>query len=209
MAQTGNMYANAIAQAFAGAINWSADSIKMGLLGPGYTPNLTGHIHWSDVSASEIAGTNYVAGGQALATKTLTVTAANSWATPWTATTAIPIDDVVVPTAVNGFLYRAAQAGTSGSVQPTFPTVVGETVTDGTVIWTNIGESLTSFGSAAVTWSNSTITAAYAIIYDNQTGVASTSPLIALLNFGGSQSSSSGPFTLTPSTLGWFIWNPA
>ena len=117
---------------------------------------------------------------------------------------------IVIPTSPNGYLYQAAASTAStGSVQPTWPTVVGETVVDGGVIWTNLGESITEFGSAAVTWSNSTITAAYGVLYDSTPATQATQPLIALLNFGGNQSSSSGPFTLTPSTYGWFILTPA
>jgi len=39
------------------------------------------------------------------------------------------------------------------------------------------------FDAADATWSNSTITARYGVIYES-TGVASTSPLIALIDFG-------------------------
>ena len=46
-----------------------------------------------------------------------------------------------------------------------------------------------------VTWSSSTITARGAVIYKS-TGTASTSPLIAYLDFGSDQSSSSGDFTI-------------
>ena len=41
----------------------------------------------------------------------------------------------------------------------------------------------TIFDAADATWSNSTITARYAVIYES-TGVAATSPLIALIDFG-------------------------
>ena len=58
--------------------------------------------------------------------------------TPWTATTAKALGDEVVPTAgnENGFIYECTTAGTTGSSQPTWPTVEGATVNDGTVVWT-------------------------------------------------------------------------
>lgn len=51
------------------------------------------------------------------------------------------------------------------------------------------------FDAADVTWSSSTITARYAVIYKS-TGVASTSNLIGYIDFGSDQSSSSGNFTI-------------
>lgn len=53
----------------------------------------------------------------------------------WAASTAYPISRVRQPTMANGFLYQVVQAGTTGSTEPTWPTVAGQLVTDGTVIW--------------------------------------------------------------------------
>ena len=39
------------------------------------------------------------------------------------------------PTASNGFIYRCTVAGTTGGVEPTWPTTTGATVVDGTVTW--------------------------------------------------------------------------
>jgi hypothetical protein len=51
------------------------------------------------------------------------------------------------------------------------------------------------FDAADVTWSSSTITARGAVIYKS-TGTASTSKLIAYIDFGADKSSSSGDFTI-------------
>lgn len=51
------------------------------------------------------------------------------------------------------------------------------------------------FDAADVTWSSSTITARGAVIYKS-TGTASTSPLIAYIDFGADKSSSNGNFTI-------------
>jgi hypothetical protein len=120
------------------AINYLTNTIKVGLLTSGYTPNQTGHTHYSDVSANEATGTGYTAGGQTLASKAITVT---SLATYYTA--------------------------------------------------------------ANVTWATSTITAAYAFLY-NSTGTAGTSALIGLYDFGGSQSSVANNFTLAWNASGLF-----
>jgi len=51
-----------------------------------------------------------------------------------------------------------------------------------------------------VQWANSTITARYAVVYDD-TGTAGTSPLIGYVDFGANQSSSAGTFEI--------VWNAA
>lgn len=54
----------------------------------------------------------------------------------WVTATAYALDDQVEPTVDNTYVYRCTTAGTSGGTEPTWPTVVGSTVTDGTVVWT-------------------------------------------------------------------------
>ncbi|MCK9370986.1 hypothetical protein M0R04_13835 [Candidatus Dojkabacteria bacterium] len=52
------------------------------------------------------------------------------------------------------------------------------------------------FDATDVSWTGTTITARYAVIYKS-TGTASTSALICLIDFGSNQSSSSGTFAIT------------
>ena len=47
------------------------------------------------------------------------------------------------------------------------------------------------------TWSSSTITARYAVIYDASPATNATKPLIGYVDFGSDQSSSNGNFTIT------------
>lgn len=50
--------------------------------------------------------------------------------------TAYTLGQLVTPVTPNGFAYECAAAGTShASNEPTWPTVIGQTVTDGTVTW--------------------------------------------------------------------------
>jgi len=57
-------------------------------------------------------------------------------ASAWVASTAYSAGDEVEPTTANGFVYVCTTAGTSDASEPTWPTTVGDTVTDGTVVWT-------------------------------------------------------------------------
>jgi prepilin-type N-terminal cleavage/methylation domain-containing protein len=62
----------------------------------------------------------------------------------WAANRAYGVGSVVVPTAWNGFNYRATVAGTSNNgAEPAWPTTDGATITDGTVTW----EALAASGS--------------------------------------------------------------
>ena len=57
----------------------------------------------------------------------------------WTTAVAYAVNSIITPTVSNGHYYKAVQAGTSGGVQPTFPTTTGGQVADGSVIWREAG----------------------------------------------------------------------
>jgi hypothetical protein len=201
-----DFYASAVSQAFQKNINLLSDTLKVALLGSSYTPNLGTHVHWSDVSASEITGTGYSAGGMTLSSPSLTVTVANSWGMAWAPSTLFGYGNIVRPSTANGYLYRCAVAGTSGSSAPSWPTVYDTNIVDGGATWACIGNAITVFTSAPVNWPASTFTASYAVIYDAQTAVATTEPLICLQTFTAAQSVSNQTFTLQPDPiLGWFV----
>lgn len=68
----------------------------------------------------------------------------------WAAETAHALDDTARPAVDrNGFTYRCTTAGTSGTSEPVWPLTAGETVTDGTVVWT--AYACKSVGNAAMT----------------------------------------------------------
>lgn len=51
--------------------------------------------------------------------------------------TAYALNYRIVPASRNGYVYKATTAGTShASTTPSYPTTIGDTVTDGTVVWT-------------------------------------------------------------------------
>ena len=78
----------------------------------------------------------------------------------------------------------------------------GATLASKTVTYTS-GTNTQAFDAADVTWTSSTITARYAVIYDS-TGVSSTSPLIGYVDFGADVTSSGGDFTIQWNASGIF-----
>lgn len=117
MANSG-LYDNFINAAFGGldsgiTINYLTDNIYVGLLGSGYTPNQGTHKHYSDISGSEVSGTGYTAGGQALSGKAITVsghvTSFTASATTWATST--------ITNARYAFVYKTTgTAGTSALI---------------------------------------------------------------------------------------------
>lgn len=61
----------------------------------------------------------------------------------------------------------------------------------------NSGTNVITLDADDVTWSSSTITARYAVIYDASPATNATKPLIGYVDFGSDQSSSNGNFTIT------------
>jgi hypothetical protein len=51
--------------------------------------------------------------------------------------------------------------------------------------------------AADTEWADSTVTARYAVIYDDTPATDATKPLIAFVDFGGDQVSTAGAFTIT------------
>lgn len=163
------------------AIDFITDTLKVMLATSDYTPNRDTHETKADVT-DEVSGPGYTAGGEELASKTVTYTAADSWGTARADSTAYAVGDVYRPAAANGHLYRCIVAGTSAASPPTFPTVSGKSFTDGTAEFAEIGSGILVIDSADPQWTAATFQARYGVLYKD-TGVASTSPLICLLEF--------------------------
>lgn len=212
MAGSANLFENFWDQALATPVNYPSDDIRAILLVPTATPNLGTWVHYSDVVGELATGNGYTAGGVALASKTHAVTLANSWSATWAASTAYVYGQLVKPPTANGYLYMCDTAGTSGTAAPTFPTTPGQDVADNTANWSCVGESVTIWSSAAAQWtatSGNTISAGFAVLYDNTPATAATKPLIGLVNFGGTLSATGAALTVSPDpTYGWFLTTP-
>lgn len=130
---TSKAYGNLAKAAFNKEVDFDSDDIKVMLLTNAYTPNQDTHDYLDDVSAYETTGTGYTAGGQSLASKTVTYDAANN---------------VLV------------------------------------------------LDAADVTWANSTITARYAVLYDNSGATAGQKALIGYIDLISDQASNNGNFVI-------------
>lgn len=128
------LYGQFLLKALNKEVDWDTDTIKVALLSSSYTPDQDAHDYWDDVSAAEVTGTGYDAGGKTLTTPTGSYDGATNVVT-------LSADDV--------------------------------------------------------TWANSTITARYAVIYNDSGATASDKVLIGYVDFGSDQSSSNGNFTIT------------
>jgi len=205
---TTTYYARAIENLFGGSTategresDFLSDDFKISLHTATYTPNLDTHETTADVT-DEIAGAGYTAGGLSLSAKTITYTAADSWATTWAAATAYALGDVVRPVSGNGHLFRCIVAGTShATTEPTWPTVSGQTIADNTVTWAEAGRGITMVDADDPQWVSSTFTSRYGVVYNN---TAADKPLFTLVDFTSNRVMNGGTFTIQLSSLGLF-----
>ena len=104
------LYGSLIAKAFNKEVDFDTDAIKVALLTSAYAPNQDLHDYFDDVILNEVTGTGYTAGGQTLATKTITyepgtnVTILDAGDVTWAASTI---------TARYAVIYSDAGAGNS------------------------------------------------------------------------------------------------
>lgn len=200
----GKCYINLLGGEVAGdtfGVDYLSDTLKCMLMTNTYSVNLDTHETKADIT-NEVSGTGYTAGGVTLASKTSTYTAADSWGTARANSTAYGLGDIVRPSTGNGHLYRAIIAGTSAGAPPTFPTVSGQTVTDGGVTWAEIGRGVTQLDFADPSWTSATIANIRKAAIYKDTGTASTSPLLWYLENDADVSVTNGTFTITIHTLG-------
>jgi hypothetical protein len=186
---------------FGAEINFASDTIKAMLTTSAYTFDVTAHRYKSSVT-NEVSGTGYTAGGNTLAGKSVTYTAANSWGTSRANSTAYVAGDVYRPATGNTFLYQCVAAGTSAASPPTFTTVVGDDFADGTATFTCKGRGILQLNATDPTWSGSSITARTVVIYKS-TGTDATSPIITADTLAADVTSSSGTWTYDIPALGF------
>ena len=72
----------------------------------------------------------------------------------------------------------------------------GNTLGSKTVTY-DAGTNVIVLDAADTTWASSTITARYAVVYDDSGATAASKPLIGYVDFASDQSSTNGNFTIT------------
>lgn len=77
----------------------------------------------------------------------------------------------------------------------------GNTLANKTITYDS-GTNVIKLDADDVTWSTSTITARYAVVYDASPATNATRPLIGYVDFGSDQSSTNGNFTITWDSTG-------
>lgn len=70
----------------------------------------------------------------------------------WRASLVVVLDEVFLPTVLNGHKYKITTAGTLGATEPTWPTGAGATVASGTAVFTEFGSTV--LAQAGLTRSN-------------------------------------------------------
>lgn len=183
-------------------VDFDSDTHKVMLLSA-YTFAAT-HQYVSDVkgAGTEATGTGYTAGGAAITSVTW-AKAAGTRAN----TTVYAVGAIATP--ANGHWYMATTAGTSGGSTPTWPTTDGGTVTDGTVVWTQMGRGnyVWQLKGTMPAWSASggSLAARYAVAYDSTPGSDATNPVLAGINLdgaGGLVTATDASFTITQHAAG-------
>jgi hypothetical protein len=62
----------------------------------------------------------------------------------WTSGSFYPVGDYVIPTIPSLYIYRCDASGISAGSEPTWPTIIGNTVVDGTVTWSCVQGNVVS-----------------------------------------------------------------
>lgn len=100
----------------------------------------------------------------------------------------------------DGWVYKSS---VTNEVTGTGYTAGGATLGSVAVTYTSATNTIT-IDAADTTWSASTITARYAVIYDSAPATDATRPLIGYIDFGADMSSNNGNFSITWSSEGIF-----
>ena len=207
------------------AIDLASDNFRMILLTSSYTPQVPTDSEYSNVSADETSGTGYTTGGVALGSLSLYYTADattlpvivaggtgyaasstfNVTVSGGTSTTAAVVS---VTTNASGVVTTVNSVVTRGNYSVLSTNPVATTGGTGTGLTLTMTWDV-AWSTGAGTWTNSTITAKYAVVVHTAAVGApvSTDLLCGYVDLnvgGGSVSSTNASFTVTPNAVGLF-----
>lgn len=98
---------------------------------------------------------------------------------------------------------HAYKSDVTNEVTGTGYTAGGATLASKTLTY-DAASNVIVLDAADVTWASSTVTARYAVIYDDTPATDATKPLLGYVDFGSDQSSTNGNFTITWDATGIF-----
>ncbi len=195
-----NLYAKFFQALANKEIDFNSDTLKITAHTNSYTPNATTHDYVDDLSGELSTASGYTSGGATL-TGSFTHTVANSWSSTWATATAYTVGQIRRPTTGNTYLYRVVVAGTShASTEPTWPTVIGQTVSDSGVTWACVGRSVLILDvTDGEVWAAPFDAGPFRhLVLSDRTPVgAGNQPLIGYFTYGSDQTGGGGNFALT------------
>jgi hypothetical protein len=105
----------------------------------GYNRVVTSEDNWNDAADGSIDNATEISFPQATSnwgTATHFALLDKPFPNDWAASTAYSLGNFAKPVNENGYHYECTTAGTSGAAEPAWPTSPGQTVQDGTAVWT-------------------------------------------------------------------------
>ena len=120
------------------ALDLEAEDMKVAMITDSATPDFDAHDFWADLSANEVSGTGYTAGGQLLATTTLTVGSPAAGQLKWDAVDAAWTTSTIT-SAMASVVYADAIASDPLVALHDFVTAASTTAGTFTIQWNTSG----------------------------------------------------------------------
>lgn len=188
------LYPRAVEAMFGGTIG-NINTLRLMLLSSAHLPDLTAHRTIADVVAHQIEGPGYVAGGRSVPNAAATFVTANAHPRVRANATQYEIGAIVRPATGNSRIYVCDVPGLSGGAIPTYPTGIGDRVTDGQVTWRCVGMGSIRVTGDPVVWTGAAFGFRWGALYTSD-----TNNLWGSVDYGG-------PFNLSGDAVYTSAWD--